>query len=67
MGEEYGKRAFSGATMPTKKYKIKSCNATDKWYKNMIGQTIEVRLYGTFGAWDDNDRWLCHYDLEPIR
>lgn len=66
MSEQYGMQAFGGYKMPTKKYKIKSCNATDDWYRNMIGETIEVAMYGTFGAWDNNDRWLAHYDLEPI-
>lgn len=56
----------SGLVAKLNEYRIKSCNATDDWYKDMIGQKIKVRLFGTFGAWDEQDRWICHYDLEYL-
>lgn len=59
-----GERAFGGTKMPLKEYKIKSCTASDKWYENLIGKNIKIRVYGTFGAWTDDNKWISIYDLE---
>jgi hypothetical protein len=29
----------------------------------MIGQTVTVHYFATFGAWDIQGRWLWYYDL----
>lgn len=47
--------------------RITKCSEPGAWYKNMIGQTITVHYFCSFGAWDIQGRWLCFYDLsEPV-
>jgi len=47
--------------------RIKKCSDPKAWYANMIGQTITVHYFCTFGRWDTEGRWLYFYDLsEPI-
>ncbi len=47
--------------------RIEKCSDPKAWYKNMIGQTITVHYFCSFGAWDIQGRWLWYYDLsEPV-
>ena len=40
---------------------------TDPYYENKIGQVIKVKYFMSFGAWDEQGRWICYYDLStPI-
>lgn len=45
--------------------KIIRCSLTgaDAWYKDMVGTTIKVKQFGTFGAWDESNRWVAYWDL----
>ncbi len=62
----HGQQAFGGWEAPLKTKIIKSCTVdkSNAWYKDMIGQEIKVRSYGTFGCWDEQERWISFYDLE---
>lgn len=43
--------------------RIEKCSEPNAWYKGMIGQTITVHYFCSFGAWDIQGRWLWYYDL----
>lgn len=43
--------------------RIDKCSEPGAWYANMIGQTITVHYFCSFGAWDTQGRWLWYYDL----
>lgn len=52
-----------------KEAKIVSCKSgreSCQWYKDMIGETIKIKHFGTFGVWDDQRRWLDFYDLKLL-
>lgn len=42
---------------------IEKCSERGAWYAGMIGQTITVHYFASFGAWDTQGRWLWYYDL----
>jgi hypothetical protein len=47
--------------------KIERCSEPNLWYRNKVGQIIQVHYFMSFGAWDTEGRWLWYYDLsEPI-
>lgn len=47
--------------------RITRCSDPEAWYAGMVGQTITVHYFCTFGAWDTQGRWLWYYDLsEPV-
>lgn len=49
------------------KRRIVRCSDQKAWYANMIGQTITVHYFVTFGCWDKEGRYLDYYDLsQPI-
>lgn len=43
--------------------KIIRCSTPGAWYENMVGQTIAVHYFVTFGCYDLNGRWMCYYDM----
>lgn len=43
--------------------RIEKCSEPGAWYAGMVGQTIEVHYFASFGAWDTQGRWLWYYDL----
>lgn len=52
----------SGLKPNWEKRVIAKCSG-DYWYKDMVGQTVRIKHYGTFGVWDDQNRWYYFYDL----
>lgn len=47
--------------------RITKCSEKGAWYAGMVGQTITVHYFCSFGAWDTKGRWLWYYDLgEPV-
>jgi len=53
----------SGLTPMWEERKIIKCSG-DYWYKDMVGQTVKIKRYGSFGAWDEQNRWYNFYDLD---
>lgn len=51
------------------KRKILRCSLQgNRWYENMVGQTIDLHVFGSFGAWDKKGRWISFYDISaPIK
>ena len=43
--------------------RIEKCSDPTAWYAGMVGQTITVHYFSTFGCWDTQGRWLDYYDL----
>lgn len=50
---------------PEKRKIIQSRNPND-WYKDMVGKVIEIKMYGTFGIVDMQDRFISFYDLSEV-
>lgn len=48
------------------KAKIIQCSKHEhcQWYKDMIGTVIYVKSFGSFGMWDEQNRWLLYYDVK---
>jgi hypothetical protein len=47
--------------------RITKCSDPKAWYSAMVGKTITVHYFCTFGCWDVSGRWLDYYDLsEPL-
>lgn len=47
--------------------RIVKCSERGAWYAGMVGETITVHYFCSFGAWDTQGRWLWYYDLsEPV-
>jgi len=62
----YAARQYPPGEKPDQR-RIEKCSEPDTWYAGMIGQTIEVHYFASFGAWDTQGRWLWYYDLSgPI-
>ena len=59
---EHLKRGYPPGVTPDRR-KIIKCSDPDLWYADMIGKTITVHYFSTFGAWDTNGRWLWFNDL----
>lgn len=51
----YGKQA--------RKMIINRASRADAWYKDMIGQAIEIHHFGSYGAWDTKGRWVDYWDV----
>lgn len=50
-----------------KKRKIVKCSDPTNWYADKIGEIVTVKVFVTFGAYDDKDRYISYYDLSnPI-
>lgn len=45
------------------KRKILKCSKPEYWYANLVGSEVEVTIYGSYGGWDSEGRWMCFYDL----
>lgn len=50
-----------------RKRRIKGSYNPNNWYADKIGLEVTVKVFGSYGAYDDQDRWISYYDLsEPI-
>jgi len=48
----------------SQKRKIVRCSKPDTaWYKDMIGQVVDVHYFVTFGAWTTDGKYIDYYDL----
>lgn len=45
------------------KRKIIRCSKPGAWYEGEVGKIIMVHYFSTFGAWDEQGRNICYYDL----
>lgn len=59
---DYAARQYPIGKKPDRR-RIVKCSEPGAWYKDMIGQTITIHYFSTFGAWDTQGRWLWYYDL----
>jgi len=50
----------------TMKVVIIKCGNNKYWYKNMIGEELTIDVYGTYGAWDTDGRWVDFWDVRPV-
>lgn len=59
-------RGWPNGEKPDKR-RINKCSDPKAWYAGMVGQTITVHYFCSFGCWDTQGRWLDYYDLSgPI-
>jgi hypothetical protein len=59
---DYAAHQYLPGTKPDRR-RIEKCSDPNAWYAGMIGQTITVHYFCSFGAWDTQGRWLWYYDL----
>jgi hypothetical protein len=67
---EYAAKQYPPGKEPDRR-RIDKCSDPKAWYANMVGQTVTIHYFATFGAWDIEGRWVDYYDLsapldEPI-
>lgn len=63
---DYAAHQYPPGKKPDRR-RIEKCSEKGAWYAGMIGQTITVHYFCSFGVWDTNGRWLWYYDLsEPV-
>lgn len=67
---DYAAKQYPLGIIPDRR-RIDKCSDPKAWYANMIGQTVTIHYFCTFGAWDIEGRWVDYYDLsapvnEPI-
>lgn len=59
---DYAARQYPPGAKPDRR-RIDKCSEPGAWYAGMVGQTITVHYFCSFGAWDIQGRWLWYYDL----
>lgn len=58
------KRNELGGNKPIEATIIRCSGFPDcQWYKDLVGQTITVNYYGSFGVFNMTNQWLYYYDL----